>query len=166
MKTILLILSLLPCCMYAQNCDSLLKKSSNTTSRDTITLAHPIKVLSDSKALAFYMDIQAITDKDILLYIQVTGDYFGCTDEASKIYLLFTDNTTQTFSNVSMNCKGFSMSFIKHDGRHERKDYEAALAEKTIKAIKVESMNTFYMTPVNYVQAEQFRLSAQCLFNK
>jgi hypothetical protein len=165
MKKTLLALFVFPLLCYSQDCQNLIKKGINHA-KDTITLSYPIRKLSQSKCIVFYMDIQDTNDGDILLLIQITDDNFGCTDDGSKIYLLFTDNTMQTFSNTSLNCKGFSMGFIEREHHEEQKSYEEALCNKTIKAIKVESINNAYETAVMAPQAEQFRQSAKCLFKK
>jgi hypothetical protein len=163
-KSLLLLLLNIPLLSFAQNCDSVIKKSIDNSTTDTITLASPIRVITKNGTVAFYMDIQNMHNGTIILYMQVIDDNYGCTDDMSKIYIMFSDNTTQTFYNTAIDCKGISMCFIEKD-HHKQKDYEETLSQKIIKAIKVEGMERDYETPINKMEAEQFQVSANCLFN-
>ena len=157
---------MLPFVARSQNCERLTVTDTDKVSKKiTTSLTNTITRVSESGSIDFYMDVRRTNDGYTVLYIKIKDPGIGCINEDGYFYLLFTDGTSETFYNEAFNCMGVVTGWIEKNFKSD-KEYITALSEKTIRAIKVESNNSYYAIAVNKVQAENFRRSASCLFNQ
>jgi len=164
-KQIILLFLLFPLFSKSQDCVNLLVKSTDKfTKKTTVSLKYTIEKISKNGNILFLMNLNKDEEGVIVLSINIKDKGFGCIDEYSKIYFLFSDSTSDMIlNNNKFNCNGLALSFINRYFSGNEK-LGTMFSEKIITDIKVEGVNGSYEISLNKEKAEKFRRSATCMF--
>ena len=151
---------------FGQTCSTSIRKSTDRfTKKVSYYLKNPIERISVSKRRTFLMDILRDEEGTLMLICDVKSSDFGCTDEGSKLYFIFDDDSRLECYNhkTHYTCDGsvYVFLFTKLEYLPHNDELFNKLSNLLVTAIRIASTTNSYEVDINKKEAEKFRTSVK-----
>ena len=113
------------------------------------------------------MDIVKDENETLMLICEVKSPDFGCTEEGSKLYFIFdNDSRLECYNHKThYSCNGSVFVFLstKLEWLPHNDELLNKLSNLLVTAIRIQSTTNSYEIDINKKEAEKFRTSVKCI---
>ncbi len=146
---------------------SIVKSTDRFTKKVSYYLKNPIVRTSANKKRIFWMDILRDEAETLMLICEVKSAGFGCTEEGSKLYFIFDDDSRLECYNhkTHYSCDGSVFVFLstKLEWLPHNDELMNKLSNRLVTALRIQSTTDSYEIDINKSEAEKFRTSVKCI---